>query len=69
MNFTNDEINMMCIYNGGSREKTIAELAAMRKYLEPEEAELRELTDTVIQKLTQLNDAEFDRLDLFPDFD
>lgn len=69
MSFTNDEMNMLCIYNVGGREKTIAELAAMRRYLTPDETELRELTDSVMEKLEQISDAEFDGFDLLPDFD
>lgn len=69
MNFTQDEMNMLCIYNGGSREKTIAELHEMRTYLEPDETELRELTDSTLEKLAKISDAEFDKLDLIPDFD
>ena len=65
MNFTQDEMNMLCIYNGGSREKTIAELQEMRGYLEPDETEL---TDSTIAKLEKISDAEFDKLDLIPDF-
>lgn len=69
MNFTNDELNLMCIYNTGTREGTQDALAAMREYLEPEETELRDMTDSVVDKLEQMSDAEFDALDLFPDFD
>lgn len=69
MNFTQDEMNMLCIYNGGSRKKTITELREMRMYLEPDEAELRELTDSTLEKLAKISDAEFDKLDLIPDFD
>ena len=69
MNFTQDEMNMLCIYNGGSREKIIAELREMRTYLEADETELRELTDSTLEKLTIISDAEFDKLDLIPDFD
>ena len=69
MNFTQDEMNMLCIYNGGSREKTIAELQEMRTYLEPNKTELRELTDSTLAKLEKISDAEFDKLDLIPDFD
>ena len=60
---------MLCIYNGGSRKKTITELREMRMYLEPDEAELRELTDSTLEKLAKISDAEFDKLDLIPDFD
>ena len=41
----------------------------MREYLEPSETELRDLTDAVMEKLERMSDAEFDELDLFPDFD
>lgn len=69
MNFTQDEMNMLCIYNGGSRKITITELREMRTYLEPDETELRELTDSTLEKLAKISDAEFDKLDLIPDFD
>lgn len=69
MNFTQDEMTMMCIYNGGSREKTMAELREMRTHLEADETELRELTDSTLEKLAKISDAEFDKLDLIPDFD
>lgn len=69
MSFTHDEINLMTIYNTGSRAGLIEELTAMRGYLEEDEVELRELTDSVVAKLGKLTDAKFDTLDLFPDFD
>ena len=67
--FTHDEVNLMSIYNAaGTREGLIAALTEMRGYLDAEEAELRELTDSVIRKLRRMSDAEYDALDLFPDF-
>lgn len=69
MSFTHDEINLMTIYNTGRRAGLIEELTTMRGYLEADETELRELTDSVIAKLGKLSDAEFDALDLIPDFD
>ena len=69
MHFTHDEINLMAIYNTGTREGLVEELTAMRKYLEFDETELLSLTDTVLEKLTGMTDAEFDTLDLIPDFD
>ena len=69
MNFTHDEINLMAIYNTGTREGLIEELTAMRKYLESDETELMKLTDSAPAKLNTLTDAEFDTLDLIPDFD
>ena len=69
IHFTHDEINLMAIYNTGTRTGLIDELTAMRKYLEPDETELLALTDSALAKLNQLTDAEFDALDLMPDFE
>lgn len=68
-NFTFDEINLMCIYNTGTRKGLLDELTAMRRYLESDEKELLALTDSAISKLNTINDAEYEALDLFPDFD
>ena len=48
MSFTNDEMNLMCIYNAGAREGTLNALTAMREYLTAEETELRDMTDSVV---------------------
>ena len=69
MTFTNNELNLMCIYDTGTRTGLLDALAAMKEVLEPEETELREMTDTVIEKLTAMSDAEYAELELFPDFD
>ena len=67
--FTNDEMNLMCIYNrGGSRKKTMAALKAMRRYLGEDDQELLALTDSTLQKLERINDREFEELVLVPDF-
>lgn len=66
--FTYEEINLMCIYDTSSRKKLIAELAKMRKYLEPDEAEILELTNSAICKLEKISDDEFAELELVPDF-
>ena len=41
----------------------------MRTYLDMDEQELKDLTDSAIAKLNLLTDAEFATLDLIPDFD
>lgn len=69
MSFTNDEMNLMCIYNTGTREGTLNALTAMREYLTAEETELRDMTDSVVEKLGKMSDAEFAAMDLYPDFD
>ena len=38
MNFNNDEMNLMAIYNTGARKGLIEELTSMREYLEEDEA-------------------------------
>ena len=68
-NFTFEEINLLCIYNPGTREGAIEALAEMRGYLEPDEAELLALTDTTLAKLRAMTDTEFDAVELYPDFD
>lgn len=68
--FTHEEINLMSIYNAdGTREGLIAALTEMWGYLDAEEAELRELTDSALSKLRAMSDAEFAELELYPDFD
>ena len=59
----------MSLYNTGTRTGLIAALEEMRGYLAADETELRELTDSAIVKLRRMNDAEYDALDLFPDFE
>ena len=68
-NFIFEEINLMCIYNTGSRTGLIEALNEMRGHLEPDETELRELTDSALGKLQAMSDAEFAELELYPDFD
>ena len=65
---TFEEMNLLCIYNTGSRTGLIEALAEMRGELSPEEAELRELTDSALGKLRAMSDAEFAELELYPDF-
>lgn len=68
-NFTFEEMNLLCIYNTGSRGGLIEALTEMRGELSPEEAELRELTDSALGKLQAMSDNEFAELELYPDFD
>ena len=55
--FTYEEMELMSIYDPGTREGLIANLEEMRGYLEPDETELRELSD-----------ADYEQLELIPDF-
>lgn len=69
MDFTNDEMNLMCIYDTGSRTGLINALSEMRKELDTDEAALRELTDSVLNKLSTMSDEDYAKLELYPDFD
>lgn len=69
-NFTNDEMNLMCIYSAGSsRIGLMQKLTEMKKYLERDEVRLLELTESTLAKLGTLTDEEFGQLELYPDFD
>ena len=69
MDFTNDEMNLMCIYDTGSRTGLINALSEMRKELDADEVTLRELTDSVLNKLSAMPDEDYEKLELYPDFD
>ena len=66
---TYEEQQLMAIFNSaGSRQGLISALEEMHGQLTAEDAELKELTDSSLDKLRDMTDAEFDTLDLFPDF-
>ena len=67
--FTYEEQELMSIYDPGTREGLIVNLEEMRGYLEPDEDELRALTDSALEKLRGISDAEYEQLELFPDFE
>lgn len=67
--FTYEEQELMSIYDPGTREGLIANLEEMRGYLEPDEDELRELTNSALEKLRGISDAEYEQLELMPDFE
>ena len=69
--FSNDEINIMCIYDTGTRQGLIGELKEMLGYLAPDEKELLGYTDSALQKLESMTDAQYAALagTLVPDFD
>ena len=69
MIFNNDEMNLMCIYDTGSRIGLMNALSEMRKELSEDEVELRELTDSTLNKLSAMSDEDYEKLELYPDFD
>ena len=66
---TYEEQQLMAIFNSaGTRQGLISALEEMRGQLTAEDADLKELTDSSLDKLRDMTDAEFDTLDLFLDF-
>lgn len=59
MNFTVEETNLMCIYGTQTRQGLINDLAEMQTHLQSDEAELRELANSVIAKLSAMSDEDF----------
>ena len=66
--FTTEESNLICIYSADTRQELMGNLLDMKEYLEPDERELRELTDRVLAKLRDMSDSEYSELHFFPDF-
>ena len=71
MEFTFEEINLMCIYDTGTRQGLMDALKAMYSDLLPEEAELRQLTENVLAKLYGMTDDEYAQMQesLIPAYD
>ncbi len=47
---------------------TMDAITVMRQYLEQDETELLEMSDSLLTKLEQMSDEEFDEMEKFPDF-
>lgn len=67
-NLTHDEMNLLCIYQKNTRVGTMDSITVMQQYLEKDETELAEMSDSLLMKLEKMTDEEFDELEKFPDF-
>ncbi|MFQ7293127.1 MAG: transposon-transfer assisting family protein [Monoglobales bacterium] len=65
---THDEMNLLCIYQKNTRVGTMDAIVVMRQYLEKDETELLNMSDSLLRKLENMTDEEFDELEKFPDF-
>ena len=65
MNSNSEELMLMVLYNPGTRLGLMQELRLMQCYLMPDETALRELSETVIEKLKLMTDADFSEIE-FP---
>ena len=68
MDFTQDEMNLMMLYSPGDKSGLFEALNQMKEQLAEYEAELRILADSVLRKLSVMDDETFERLNLYPDF-
>ena len=67
---TYEEQQLMALYSStGTRAGLAENLREMRGHLEADETELRELTESALEKLEAMTDVEFAALDLIPDDD
>lgn len=66
---THYEQQLIAIYNTGTRLGLIRALNEMRTYLDTDQQELMDATDSAIAKLNAMTDAEYESLDLVPDFE
>ena len=66
---TNYEQQLMAIYNTGTRLGLIQALNDMRTYLDTDQQELMDATDSTIAKLNAMTNAEYESLELVPDFE
>ena len=66
--FSIEELNLMCIYDTGTRSGLIAELEKIALELAPEDAELNLLIQSALKKLMAMSDQEYGELILVPDY-
>ena len=68
MDFTGEEKILMMLYSPGTLSGLCEAVIQMKEQLSEEEAELCALADSVLNKLSGMDDEMFDRLNLYPDF-
>ena len=61
-NFTVEEVNLICIYAGESRSEVIEDIERALPYLD--NPDMAELSNRIIEKLRNMTDEEFERLEL-----
>ena len=68
VSFSIEELNLMCIYDTGTRSGLMAGLEKIALELAPEDAELAGLVQSALKKLTAMSDQEYGELILVPDY-
>ena len=71
MRFTIEEINLICIYDTGTRTGLIGALTDMIGYLQDDEEELRALAESVISQMRAMTDEEYAQIqqEFIPDYE
>ena len=64
MTFTTDEMNLICIYDTSDKAELEKQLRLSVPYIE--NTELREITETVINKLERMTAEEFEQTEFIP---
>lgn len=67
MDFTQNERNMMMLYSPGTRSGLCEALTLMKEQLSEDESDLFALADSVLRKVSAMDDAAFEKLNLYPD--
>jgi hypothetical protein len=64
--FTIEEANLVCVFSKGSRQDLISRLeAAIPDF---EEAEMAEIAEGALRKLSKMGDGDFAALELYPEY-
>ena len=66
--FSIEELNLMCIYDTGTRSGLIAGLEKIALEFATDDVELSELIQSALKKLTAMSDQEYGELILVPDY-
>ena len=61
-NFTVEEVNLICVFAGESRGEVIEDIERALPYLD--DPDMAELSNRIIEKLRNMTDEEFERLEL-----
>ena len=61
-NFTVEEVNLICIFAGESRNEVIEDIERALQYLD--DPDMEELSNRIIGKLRNMTDEEFEQLEL-----
>jgi len=62
---TVEEIDFMCVFDISSRDNLITSITSVMEFIEDD---MTEIADNVLKKLSSMDDAEFNGLELYPTY-